>query len=258
MRADFQIWLEQQDIDAATVAGQLNRAGRIEKAYGNLDKHYAKDRLQNLIEILRYSPEDERKRRPNPTKLRFEGNIRNNLSLYRYVVEQYRRFRDGEADVGAHVSADEPEPGASAPAAVDDEGRQRSVLERDMQAAVRADIGQLEPGLEIIDNGLERSVESGSIPITARDRSGAIVVIDLRGTSVGRRAVAQVLSFMGDIAGEEPEAEVRGILVGSGFEKNARAAARMAPSLSLRTYSLTFRFSPVAASEDFPGQSGAS
>ena len=248
MRADFQFWLEQQDIDAAAVTSQVNRAGRVEKTYGNLDRHYAKDRLQSLIDTLRYTPEDERKRRPNPTKLGFEGNIRNNLSLFRYAIEQYRRFRDGEADVGMRLPSDQTETTASAPTGGDDEGRQRSVLERDMQMALRADIGLLEPGLEIIDNGAERSVESGAIPITARDPSGAIVVIDLRGASVGRRAVAQVLSFMGDIAAEEPEANVRGILVGSGFEKNARAAARMAPSLSLLTYGLTFRFSPVAES----------
>jgi hypothetical protein len=38
---------------------------------------------------------------------------------------------------------------------------------------------QLEPGLMIIDDGAERSVESGFIDITALDASGAAVVIEL-------------------------------------------------------------------------------
>ena len=137
MRADFQFWLEQQDIDAAAVTSQVNRASRVEKTYGNLDRHYAKDRLQSLIDTLRYTPEDERKRRPNPTKLGFEGNIRNNLTLFRYAIEQYRRFRDGEADVGLRLPADHTETGAPPPAGGDDEGRQRSILDRDMQMALR-------------------------------------------------------------------------------------------------------------------------
>jgi len=246
MRADFQFWLEQKNLDAAAVTGQVNRAGRVEKYYGNLDKHYARDRLQSIIENLKYTPEDEKRRRPNPSKVPFEGNIRINLSLFRYAVEQYRRFRDSEVE-GRPVA--EVEPQSPVASGGDDEGRQRNVIERDMQAAVRADISQLEPGLEIIDGGVERSVESGSIPITARDRNGAIVVIDLRAGGAGRRGVAQVLSFMGDIAAEETEANVRGMLVASFFEKSARAAARMAPGLSLITYKLAFSFAPDVAAD---------
>jgi RecB family endonuclease NucS len=46
--------------------------------------------------------------------------------------------------------------------------------------ALRANIDQLEPGLTVIDGGNERKVASGFIDITARDRSGATVVIELK------------------------------------------------------------------------------
>jgi hypothetical protein len=49
---------------------------------------------------------------------------------------------------------------------------QRIGLERDMQAALRIAINQLEAGLVITDDGAERSVDSGFIDITARSRSG--------------------------------------------------------------------------------------
>lgn len=250
MRADFQFWLEQHTSDASSVISQVNRATRVEKNYGDLDKHYARDRLQSIIDNLKYSPEDERKRRPNPSKINFEGNIRNTLSLFRYAVEQYRRFRDSENDAGPRPNSDIVEPVSPPPTGGDDEGRQRSVLEKDMQAALRADISQLEAGLEIIDDGVERTVESGSIPITARDASGAIVVIELRSSPAGRRAVAQMLSIMGDIAAEEPHANVRGIMVAPTFEKHARAAARMAPSLSLVTFTFKLKFAPFVDTDE--------
>jgi len=242
MQADFQLWLQQQNLDSASVTQQLNRAGRVEKHYGNLDRHYTRDRLQSVIDDLQYTPEDEKKRRPNPSKINFDGNIRNNLSLFRYAMEQYRRFKDSEAEFAPRSEFDDDEAQAGTGGGVGEEARQRPGLERDMQAALRADISQLEPGLQIIDGGAERMVESGSIPITARDAAGAIVVIDLKAGSVGRRGVAQVLSYMGDIAADEPDAQIRGILVAAEFENRGRAAARMAPSLSLRAYAIKFEF----------------
>ncbi len=242
MQAAFQLWLQHQNLDSASVTQQLNRATRVEKHYGGLDRHYTRDRLQSVIDELQYTPEDEKKRRPNPSKINFDGNIRNNLSLFRYAVEQYRRFKDSEAEQMARSEFEDDEGPAGAVSGAGDEGRQRPGLDRDMQAALRADIGQLEPGLQIIDGGAERVVESGSIPITARDASGAIVVIDLKAGSVGMRGVAQVLSYMGDIAADEPDARVRGILVAAEFENKGRAAARMAPTLSLRAYALKFEF----------------
>lgn len=54
--------------------------------------------------------------------------------------------------------------------------------------------------------------------------------------------MAQVLSYMGDVAEEEPDAVVRGILVAGDFDKKARAAARVVPALSLRAYRVSFEF----------------
>ncbi len=67
-----------------------------------------------------------------------------------------------------------------------------------MQAALRIEIAQLEPNLTIADDGAERSVNSGFIDITARDASGATVVVELKAGAAGQRAIAQILSYMGD------------------------------------------------------------
>ena len=243
MKATYKSWLEQQDYASGTVQTQVTRARRVEECYGDLDEHYDQDQLQGVIAELRYSTGDERRGRPNPSKIPFEGNVRNNLASYRNAVERYCKFRRETKDEDAGPAVDAPR-GGSANETADDRG-QLVGLERDLQAALRRAIGQLEPGLEIIDDGAERSVASGFIDITARDARGAIVVIELKTGTARQGAVAQVLSYMGDIADEEPDQTVRGVLVAGDFDKKARSAARVVPGLSLRSYRMSFEFQDV-------------
>jgi endonuclease len=237
MKKEYRQWLEQQKYDPGTTNAQLYRAKRAEDFHGDLDDHYATDRMAGLISQLRYSNDDERHNLPNPSKIPFDGDKRKNLASYRNAVERYKRFRDTAGDVSDLSEI--------APVAVstEDEVGQRIGLERDMQATLRMNIAQLEPGLTVIDDGAERSVDSGFIDITARDAAGTTVVIELKTGLGGQRAVAQILSYMGDVAAEEESEKVRGILVCSEFDAKARAAARMAPTLMLRKYSVKFLFS---------------
>lgn len=243
MKSTYRNWLERQGYADGTVQAQMHRAGRVEECYGDLDQHYGRDLLHSVISELKYSTQDERRSRPNPSKIPFNGNVRNNLASYRNAVERYCKFRrEGPDDENStHISVSESEVVEDA---VDEHG-QVIGLERDLQTALRRAIGQLEPGLEVIDDGAERSVSSGFIDITARDSRGAIVVIELKTGTARQRAVAQILSYMGDLADEEPDAEVRGILVAGDFDKKARAAARVVPTLSLRAYRVNFEFTDV-------------
>jgi hypothetical protein len=72
-------------------------------------------------------------------------------------------------------------------------------LERDLESALRRNIGDLEGGLSIIDDGKQRRVGSGFIDITARDRNGATVVIELKAGTADRDAIGQILAYMGDV-----------------------------------------------------------
>lgn len=239
MKPDYRQWLELQKYQPGTITAQLHRAGRVEEHYGDLDEHYAKDRLASVIAALAYSTDDKRHNRPNPSKIPFEGDTRSNLASYRDAVKRYRNFRDstehsGEAPVASDVVPDDT-PTADA--------GQRIGLERDLQAALRLQISQLEEDLTIIDDGAERSVDSGFIDITARDAAGITVVIELKAGAAGQRAIGQILSYMGDVAADEEGGKVRGILVASEFDGKAKAAARMVPNLILRRYSVKFLFS---------------
>jgi hypothetical protein len=237
---EYKQWLEYQKYQANTVTAQMHRARRVEDCYGDLDTHFETDRLGSVIEALVYTMDDSRKNKPNPTKIPFEGNPYNNLASYRDAVKRYLKFR---LDVSIQGSASSVVPSLALKlAGIEDDSGQRIGLERDMQAALRIGIEQLEKGLTIIDEGAERSVDSGFIDITARDSAGTTVVIELKTGVAGQRAIAQILSYMGDVITEERAAKVRGILVASDFDSKAKAAAKVIPHLSLKKYSVKFAF----------------
>lgn len=120
-------------------------------------------------------------------------------------------------------------------------------LERDLKRALRVNIERLEAKLKITDGGKEQKVEYpgeehewGLIDITAEDGNGATVVIELKAGRAGRRAVGQILGYMGALGNREKP--IRGILVADEFSPQARAAARVIPNLELRKYSFKFAF----------------
>ncbi|MGH6978509.1 MAG: endonuclease NucS domain-containing protein [Brevundimonas sp.] len=237
MRPDYKAWLEAQQYGAGTITAQLHRTGRVEECYGDLSIHFLKDQFASIISELTYSVDDQRRDRPNPSRIPFSGDIRTNLASYKNALALYGRFLGVPADdITAAVA---PKLGIE-PA--EDVAGQRIGLERDLQSTLRKSLDQLEPGLVAIDEGAERSVQSGFIDITAKNAKGAVVVIELKAGTAGQRAVAQILSYMGDIAIEEPEATLRGILIAADFDAKAKAAARMVPTLSLQKYSVKFSF----------------
>jgi RecB family endonuclease NucS len=118
-------------------------------------------------------------------------------------------------------------------------------LERDLQRALRDHIEQLELGLIIIDDHKEQSVPSGRIDITARDRAGATVVIELKAGPADRDAIGQILACMGDLM--QGAKSVRGILIAGEFSPRTIAAARAAPNIRLVWYGFRFSFETVSS-----------
>jgi endonuclease len=119
--------------------------------------------------------------------------------------------------------------------------QQKFSLERDMQAALRRNIISLDSSLKIIDDGAERAVNSGFIDITCDD-GNAIVAVELKAGKADSRAIGQILGYMGDLQEEEGGKPVRGILVAHDFDQRSKAAARVVPSLTLKKYSIEFKF----------------
>ena len=117
-------------------------------------------------------------------------------------------------------------------------------LERDMQAALRSNIEQLESNLRIIDGGHEKTTGGGRIDITAEDSTGNIVVIELKAGTARPEAITQLLAYMGTVT-EEPNMAVRGNLVAGDFHPRVLLAAKALPNVRLMSYSFNFRFDPA-------------
>lgn len=88
----YRKWLAAQGYDHKTVEAQLYRTDRVEKHYGDLDEHYTTDKISGLVESMRYSKSDERRKSPNPCKIPFNGNVYNNTTAYRNAMIWYIKF----------------------------------------------------------------------------------------------------------------------------------------------------------------------
>lgn len=117
-------------------------------------------------------------------------------------------------------------------------------IERDLQRALRENICQLDPELQIIDDGKEYVTDAGRIDILAEDRSGAVVVIELKAGVASPDALTQLLAYMGAVSRQQGK-KIRGILVAADFHPRVIFAARVVPDVALRRYRFTFRFETV-------------
>lgn len=238
MREDYEDYLLSRGLAGNTITAQLHRCSYVERFEGDLDEHFARDRMQTLLQKLAYSADDEHQQMPNPTALPLgpNVNIRANLASYRSAAGRYRIFleliENGEIDV-VDIGPEDEERG--------DEKLNTFSLERDLQTALRDNISQLEPGLEIADGGTEMSVETGRIDIVASDREGVPVIIELKAGTASPKAVAQILGYMGAYMDQTGQ-NVRGILVAGDFQANTELAARPVPNLLLRRYQYKFEF----------------
>lgn len=237
MREDYPEWLVEQKYARNTQQSQIHRIRKVEEYYGDLEEHLKNNTYQEVINSLEYSVQDERSNKPNPSKIQFNGDIKNNLQSYKNAAVRYKKFLEGgnfkaiPLENTEFINDDLP---------INEYTNQKLSLERDMQAALRYNIKNLSPDLKIIDDGAERSVNSGFIDITCEDTKD-IIVVELKAGKADSRAIGQILGYMGDLQ-EEEEKSVRGILVAHNFDKRAKAAARVVPTLELKKYSIEFKF----------------
>ncbi len=117
-------------------------------------------------------------------------------------------------------------------------------LERHLQEALRQNIGQLERGLKITDNGRERHVPAGYIDITAEDKQGRTVVIELKAGTADRETIGQILGYMGDLQ-HRSKKPVRGIIVAGEFASATVSALGALPNVELKKYGFKFSFEAV-------------
>ena len=114
-------------------------------------------------------------------------------------------------------------------------------LERELQQALATNIAQLEPGLRLVEGGVEMVVDAGRLDIAATDDQGRIVVIELKAGTAQLESFSQLLSYMGSVPNPESR-PIRGILVAHGFDPRIFHAVKVTPNVVLREYSRRLSF----------------
>ncbi len=235
--AAFKSWLA-ANYTANSAATHRSQARKVEEAYGDLDVIFDDGAIEQVASELNYSSQDAKAGRPNPSKIQQAGtNLHANLGAYKSSLRCYAKFRENESEIITEVAIE-----IAGQAIKEKNDGKQFELERNLQAALRGEIAQLEAGLVIIDGGQERSVPSGFIDILAKDGAGALVVIELKAGQGKRDALGQILGYMGDLRSEEPGSIVRGILVAASFDQSCRSARAVTPLVELREYRFSFNF----------------
>lgn len=237
--AAFKNWLA-ANYTPNSAATHYSQAKKVDEVYGDLDLIVDEGRVEEVAKELNYSSQDAKLGKPNPSKIAGGNNLYTNLAAYKSSLRCYAKFREQELQFNSEISVEVA--GEAIKQKI--EGKQFE-LERHLQSELRREIEQLEVGLEIIDGGTERSVDSGFIDILARDASGALVVVELKAGVGKREAVGQITGYMGDLMAEEPGTPVRGILVAADFDKSCLSGVRVIPALSLKKYRFSFTFEVV-------------
>ncbi len=238
--AEYRHYLDAKNLAERTREARISALKRIERAYDvDLDVAFAEDELKLIAGSFAYSTDDARSGRDNPSRINVDrGDLRTILAWYKSHLADYIKFRGGSE----LVCNDNGNDGESTTAEAAEAVVQVFGLERDLQDALRLNISQLEDGLTVIDGDVERRVEAGFIDILARDSQGRVVVIELKAGVSKPEAVAQIMAYIGCIAGEE-NGPVRGILIAADHHPRVALAARAIPNLELKRYGYRFEFS---------------
>lgn len=114
-------------------------------------------------------------------------------------------------------------------------------IEKEMQAAIRADLEALEAGLVAVDEGIEVTTATGRIDILARDAGGCLTIIELKAGPCPTGAIEQALGYAQSLQDERGE-PTRAILIASSFSLRQKAAAQRTLDFTLRVYSYSMSY----------------
>lgn len=118
-------------------------------------------------------------------------------------------------------------------------------LERDLHSYLASRISEIEPGLTLVENGVEWQTEAGRIDLLAKDSNNHLVVIELKAGKAKDSALGQLLGYMGCLSGSGTN--VRGILVASRFDSRVVFAAKGLSNIKLVKYQLSFNLQEISS-----------
>jgi hypothetical protein len=97
----FEKWLFQERLQKRSVVqSRISNCRRVEQYYNNLDNHFLKDGGNSLMELLVYSTEDQRNKKPTQHLIPIDGDKRTGSATLKQAVHLYMIFCKFEKDNG--------------------------------------------------------------------------------------------------------------------------------------------------------------
>ena len=122
----------------------------------------------------------------------------------------------------------------------------RVSLERDLHNWLTTKLPEIEPGLILVDGGVEYQTEAGRIDILAEDQTGRLVVIEVKAGKAKDGDLGQLLGYVGCLsATTKKHEEIRGILIASSFDSRVIFAVKGLSHVKLVKYQLSFKLEEI-------------
>lgn len=122
-------------------------------------------------------------------------------------------------------------------------------LESHLRDFLAKNLERIEPGLKIYESegrtGIEFPVDGGRIDILAVDKTGRIVVIELKLSQGRNKALGQLLYYMGWVDANLNSKPSRGMVIASDISDELKIAVSRAPEVSLYKYKMSFSIEPA-------------
>ncbi len=85
-------WMKNNKYDDKTIQSRISNCLRIEKYEGNLDNHFKKDNMEELLLKFQYSKSDKRENIKARHNIPINGDVYNGTSTFRSVIKLYLSF----------------------------------------------------------------------------------------------------------------------------------------------------------------------
>ncbi len=145
------------------------------------------------------------------------------------------RYEDFLAGKGGDEAADEQ--GEA------EEAEQQFAVESDLRDFLANNLSIIEPGLRLYERegqtGIEYAIDDGRIDILAVDKTGRLVVIELKVSRGRNRSVGQLLYYMGWIDQHLAKEPCRGMIIAREIPDDLILAVQRVPGVSLYRYNLS-------------------
>lgn len=97
-REEFKSWLinyykDGQGMEADASENRVSNAQKVENAFGDLDEHFASDKLASTLDRLKYSKEDAENQTPLPTGIVIDGDYYTGMASLRQGVNRYLDYK---------------------------------------------------------------------------------------------------------------------------------------------------------------------